>query len=102
MAARPWRADRGLTTDWRAHYEQIWKPMSTPSTEPREHMTLEQFQAARQVLRNALRQFEVVVPNCRSCTRFSMGTCSEFGEIPTEFQQQPEACESWQYDGIPL
>jgi hypothetical protein len=103
MATRARRADRRVELgDWRTHYELIWKPMATPHTQPVEHMTLPAFQAARQALRDALRTFEVVVPNCRSCEHFENGGCKQFGDVPADFQQQAEACESWSFDAIPF
>jgi hypothetical protein len=74
--------------------------MSTPTTEPRDGMTLEQFKAARQVLRDALEKFRD--PICHNCKHFSMGACEQFGDVPADFQKTPEACESWVWDGIPF
>ena len=90
---------------WKTHYEQLWKPMTpaqqVPAT-PHEGMTLVQFQAAREALRGALKPFETTQPTCVNCEKFSMGRCSEFGEVPKEFQETPEACGSWVFDAIPF
>lgn len=91
--------------DWRTYYEEIWKPMpnTTPATAPQDGMTLVQFIAAREALRGALAQFERTAPTCQRCTHYDMGNCKKFGTpIPAEFQQQPEACVEWQFDGIPF
>jgi hypothetical protein len=72
----------------------------TPITQPHEGMTLEQFVAARQVLRDALAKFPE--PTCHTCQHFSMGKCDQFGEVPAEFQKTPEACATWQWDSIPF
>jgi hypothetical protein len=102
MATRIRRNDRPLG-DWRAHYEQIWKPMNTPTTEPRDRMTLASFLVAREATRKAAAAFERVKPDCRACVHFDMGRCKQFDQdIPKEFQQTPEACEGWEFDGIPF
>lgn len=102
MATRSRRNDRPLG-DWRTHYEQLWKPnVATPATQPTDRMPLTAFVAARQAMRDALANFERVKPDCRTCARFEMGKCSEFGEVPKDFQETPEACESWVFDGIPF
>lgn len=76
---------------------------TTSTATPHEAMTLAQFIAARDAVRDALRKFEVVVPNCRSCSSFEVGRCKKFGQdIPADFQQTPEACAEWSYDGIPF
>lgn len=102
MARAIRRADRGIGTDWRTHYELIWtKP--TMATTPHDGMTLAQFQAARDALRGALEKFEAAAPTCARCTHFDMGDCKHFGGTPPpEFQKTPEACEAWVYDGIPF
>lgn len=74
--------------------------MTTPTTQPADGMTLAQFVAARQVLREALAKFPD--PVCHNCKHFEMGTCKEFGDVPAEFQKTPESCESWVWDGIPF
>lgn len=75
---------------------------TTPATQPTDRMPLPAFKAARQAMRDALATFEKVKPNCRSCAHFDMGRCKQFEQdIPADFQQQDEACESWVYDGIP-
>lgn len=74
--------------------------MTTPTIQPHEGMTLAQFQAARQVLRDALTKFPD--PVCHNCKHFSMGACAQFGEVPAEFQKQPESCEAWAWDAIPF
>ena len=74
--------------------------MKTTTTAPADGMTLEQFTAARQVLREALAKFPE--PTCHNCKHFSMGACELHGEVPAEFQKQPEQCGDWQFDGIPF
>lgn len=103
MAARTRRNDRPLG-DWRAYYTEIWKrPVSTPATQPTDRMPLKSFTAARQALRDALASFERVSPCCKSCTHFDLGRCKQFEqEIPGDFQTQPEACDGWEFDGIPF
>jgi hypothetical protein len=71
-------------------------------TQPTEGMSLPQFQAGREAIRGALAAYERVTPNCHSCKHFSMGACALHGEVPKEFQEQPEACESWSFDEIPF
>lgn len=101
MAYRPRRQDRSVAGDWRSHYELIWKPRPmTPATAPTDGMTLAQFVAARAVLRDALAQFRD--PVCHNCKHFSMGACAQFGEVPEEFQREPERCEAWVWDAIPF
>lgn len=101
MAARPRRDAGPVTSDWRAHYQALWTPMATTTTQPRDRMPLPEFLAARQVLRNALAQFPE--PTCRSCVHFDMGRCKQYDQdIPADFQQKPEACEGWEFDGIPF
>lgn len=97
------RADRRVELgDWRAHYSQLWNPMTT-HTKPADRMPLPAFVAARQALRDALATFESVKPNCRSCAQFEQGRCKQFdSDIPAEFQQQDEQCTEWIYDGIPF
>jgi hypothetical protein len=90
-----------LTTDWRIHYQTLWKP--EPMTTPRDGMTLAQFTAARDALRDALVKFEQASPTCARCAHFEMGDCKHFGVTPPpEFQKTPEACEAWVYDGVPF
>lgn len=102
MATRPRRKDCELG-DWRTHYEQLWKPMTTPATQPIDNMTLPAFIAAREALRAALSSFERVKPDCRSCAHFDMGRCKQFDQdIPKDFQETPEACDGWTFDGIPF
>lgn len=103
MATRVRRNDRPLG-DWQTYYREIWKkPMTTPATQPANGMSLQSFVAARQVLRDALATFERVKPDCRACTHFDMGRCKQFEQdIPKDFQETPEACEGWQFDGIPF
>lgn len=74
--------------------------MTTPTTRPTDAMPLAQFVAARQVLRDALARFPE--PTCHTCTHFAMGKCTQFGEVPADFQKTPEACESWAFDNIPF
>lgn len=102
MATRVRRNDRPLG-DWRTHYTEIWKPMTNPSTEPRDRMPLVAFLVAREAARKAAAAFERVKPDCRTCTHFEMGRCKQFEQdIPKEFQERPEACEAWVFDGIPF
>jgi hypothetical protein len=76
---------------------------TTAPTHPQESMTLAAFVAGRQALRDALASYERVKPDCRTCRHFDMGRCKQFDQdIPKEFQEMPEACESWEYDGIPF
>ena len=101
MARAIRRPAGGLTTDWRTHYELIWKPTNMATT-PHDGMTLAQFTAAREALRGALAKFEEASPTCARCVHFDMGDCKHFGGTPPkEFQETPEACEAWVYDGIP-
>jgi hypothetical protein len=106
MATRARRSPGALKDlgDWKTHYREIWKrPMTTPATQPADRMPLASFLAARQTLRDALATFERVKPDCRTCTHYDMGRCKQFDQdIPKEFQEMPEACESWEYDGIPF
>lgn len=104
MAARVRRSPGALkpVTDWPLYYREIWKrPMTT--TEPTDRMTLPAFLVARDAARKAAAAFERVKPDCRSCANFDMGRCQHFGDdIPKEFQETPEGCESWVFDGIPF
>lgn len=107
MAARTRRARcrvKAREADWKTYYEKLWKPMTHQSAAmPRDNMTLAQYVTARDALRDALRKYESVTANCRSCAHFDMGHCKKFGQVPpTEFQQQPEQCAEWAYDGIPF
>lgn len=70
------------------------------ATTPTDGMNLQQFVAARQVLRDALDKFKP--PTCHNCKQFAMGACTQFGEVPAEFQQEPERCDAWVWDGIPF
>lgn len=76
--------------------------MTTTAIKPHEGMTLAEFTASREVLRSALKRFEEAQPTCYRCMHFSMGECRQFGEVPKEFQERPEACESWVFDAIPF
>lgn len=77
--------------------------MPTPTTQPADNMTLPAFVAARQVLRDALASFERVKPDCRTCTHFDVGRCKQFdSDIPKDFQETPEACDAWVFDGMPF
>lgn len=77
--------------------------MTTPATQPQDHMPLAAFVAARAALRTALASFERVKPDCRTCMHFDMGRCKEFdNDIPKDFQETPEACGSWAFDGVPF
>jgi hypothetical protein len=74
--------------------------MTAPTIQPVDGMPLVEFVAARAVLRQALARFPEAT--CHSCTHFAMGACTQFGEVPAEFQKEPERCESWQFSGIPF
>ncbi len=70
---------------------------------PVDRMPLAAFLAAREAVFNAARAYEVVKPNCQSCSEFEMGHCKHFGaQIPKEFQTADSQCEHWTFDGIPF
>lgn len=75
----------------------------TAHTEPADRMTLPAFLVAREAARKAAAAFERVKPDCRTCAHYDMGRCKQFDQdIPKDFQETPEACAGWEFDGVPF
>jgi len=60
--------------------------------------------AYRDALRSKLQELDAIRTTCRHCAHFSDGrTCAKFQAAPpVDFQAAPDACEAWEYDGIPF
>lgn len=67
-------------------------------------MTIIEFKAVRDALRRRLAEFDRMQPTCDSCEHFAHAPqCAKFEAAPPEdFRRTPEACEHWQFDGVPF
>ena len=62
-----------------------------------------QLMAYREALSCKLRELERIQPTCAQCQHMTAGRCDLFDAVPpAEFQTTPEACEAWEYDGVPF
>lgn len=67
-------------------------------------MTLIEWKAVRDALRSRLAELDRITPTCMHCEHFlNAPRCGKFEAVPPqEFRETPEACQHWQYDGVPF
>ena len=55
-------------------------------------------------LASKLAELQRIQPTCDHCVHFAHAPiCAKFGAAPPEdFRRTPEACDEWQFDGIPF
>lgn len=67
-------------------------------------MTAIELKAVRVALRERLDALERITTVCAWCEHFAHAPrCAKHGaDVPEDFSRTPDACDDWQFDGIPF
>lgn len=67
-------------------------------------MSVTELRAYRDALASKLGDLRRIAPTCETCLHFAQAPlCTKFGAVPPEdFRRTPEACDVWEFDGVPF
>jgi hypothetical protein len=62
-----------------------------------------ELQAMQTVLKRLQREYESILPSCKTCEKYQAEKCIEFGaEPPPDWVSGAVPCTAWKYDSIPF
>ena len=66
-------------------------------------MTRADLEARKEAVAAAAKNLADIKTSCVFCRHLKVTTCTLFDEEPPQkWQQEPNACESWEFDGVPF